>query len=209
MGLYFKKQVSDDILVGIWEIVESTDELIAITRLNESDKIIFENFSSENRKKQWISTRALTQVLIGKDTRIEYTEFGKPYLAEKNFGFSISHSGRFAAIMINKNSACGIDIENISPKLEKVKHKFLNPSEYSLNTSKNEIEQLCVIWGVKESIYKMEGSKSLNFSKEIIVTSKIKEEKGEIKAEVRQKESIKHYTLQYEKVDDFMLVNTL
>ena len=209
MSLFSVITPTKELSIGIWEITESIDELLEITSLSEEEKNILDKFSSINRKQQWLATRTLIQRILDTQTRIGYRESGKPYLLGNNFEFSISHSEKFACVLLDKNKPCGIDIEKISPKLDKVKHKFLNSSEYELIKEGNLLQKLCVIWGVKESLYKMDGSNNLNFSNDITILSKIDLEEGQLDAVINKNGQNKPYTLQYYKIKDCMLVITL
>ena len=51
---------------------------------------------------------------------------------------------------------CGIDIEKIDGKIEKIKSKFLSDEE--LKITKNDIIELTKYWSIKESTYKLKGS---------------------------------------------------
>src|SRR5690606_36591656 len=97
------------------------------------------------------------------DFNISYDENGKPYL-NNGLAFSISHSGIYAAIIINK-TGCGIDIEKISPKVERIKHKFLNDTDLELIDSLDDypLKILTMYWCAKEALYKLYGNKKLIF----------------------------------------------
>ncbi len=209
MGIYSIKKPCNGITVAVWEINESLKLLNESVALTESEKTNLNSFGNESRKQQWLASRALVQEVTGKKSRIAYLSSGKPYLLDSELKISISHSGKFVSLIANEKSACGIDIEKISAKLEKVKHKFLHQSEYELIKSKNELEKLCIIWGVKESLYKMDGSNSLNFSKEIIIKSIKEADQGELNASIIKNGISLDFMLQYEKIEDFILVNTL
>ena len=209
MSLFSIIKPTQELSVGIWEITESIEELLEITSLSIEEKNRLDNFNSVNRKQQWLATRTLTQKILNKEARIGYKESGKPYILGSNFEFSISHSEKFACVILNENKSCGIDIEKISPKLDKVKHKFLNSSEYELIREGNQLEKLCVIWGVKESLYKMDGSNNLNFSNDINLLSNIDQKEGQVEAAINKNGQNKSFILEYSKVKDHMLVITL
>lgn len=209
MGIYTIKKPCTGITVAVWEISESLKQLSEIVDLTEVEKATLNSFGYESRKTQWLASRALTQEVIGKKSKIAYLNSGKPYLLNNELEISISHSGKFVSLITNENSACGIDIEKISTKIEKVKHKFLHPSEHELIASNNQLENLCIIWGAKESLYKMNGATSLNFSQEIIVKSLKKADQGELTASIIKNGRSQDFVLDYEKIEDFILVNTL
>lgn len=86
--------------------------------------------------------------------KILYKTIGQPYLFPKDFYISITHSFPFASLAISKNRV-GIDLEKVMPKIKRVKHKYLHPSEISWTENENEVEFLTIIWVIKEALYKL------------------------------------------------------
>ena len=90
--------------------------------------------------------------------KILYKSIGQPYLFPKDFFISITHSYPFASLAISKKRV-GIDIEKIMPKILRVKHKFLHPTEIPWTLNEDEVDFLTVIWVIKEALYKLHPSK--------------------------------------------------
>jgi len=65
-------------------------------------------------------------------TDIEIASTRKPFLPQEQYHFSISHCGDFAAAIVSKDQQVGIDIEMITERVHKIKHKYLHPSELDL-----------------------------------------------------------------------------
>jgi phosphopantetheinyl transferase len=118
------------------------------------------------------------------DADLIYDAFGKPHLTDGRF-ISITHSFIFTAIIISKNVPVGIDIEKQRDKILKIAHKFTPIQEY--NTIANAdalISKLTIVWGAKESLYKIYGKKKLLFLHHIYIEDfKFADEKttGEIR----------------------------
>ncbi len=100
----------------------------------------------------------------------------KPFLESEQYHFSISHCGMYAAAIASKQERVGIDIELVTEKIERVKHKFTNPDELLfLNEEykaflqqfdpekKIEQEFLTMIWSAKETIFKWHGDGQMDF----------------------------------------------
>ena len=118
MPIYQTNNVSETIKVAVWRITETEDEL-----LNKLMNLGFESASiyqtkNKNRLKQWVATRLLLNEFF-KNVKIIYDDLGKPSL-DNGWKISISHSNDFAAIILNKNKACGIDIEKVTSKIGKI-----------------------------------------------------------------------------------------
>lgn len=104
--------------------------------------------------------------------------YGKPYLKNSKFHISLSHSGEYVTAIISKYKV-GIDIQEISKKVEKIKSKFLSKQE--LKQCDNDILRLNRYWTAKEALYKGYGKKGLAFIENIIVTP-FKKKKNYFKA---------------------------
>ena len=87
--------------------------------------------------------------------KILYNDNGEPFLLPHDMEISITHSFPFAVLAISKEKI-GIDLEKINPKIEKIKHKFLHQNELQWA---NELEQLTIIWTIKEALYKLHHAK--------------------------------------------------
>ena len=63
-----------------------------------------------------------------------------------------------------QNLEVGIDIEMQRDKILRIAHKFTPVSEYrTLANTEAVIRKLTIVWGAKESLYKIYGEKGLSF----------------------------------------------
>lgn len=147
MPLLNKKNITDSLTVGIWHISESQAELKNNYINKGFDEIDIVETKSESRLKQWLSVRLLLNEIYS-DASITYDKFGKPMLSN-GVEISISHAGEYAVIALNSTKKCGIDIEQISSKVERIKEKFLSLDELEKVTS---LEELTLFWCAKEAL---------------------------------------------------------
>lgn len=99
-------------------------------------------------------------------SQITKDEFGKPHVTEAGYEISLTHSSEFAAAIVSQ-IPCGLDIEPIRAKLNRVCSKFL--SEHELAHAAQDTERLCVYWTAKEAIYKLYGKRQLVFKRDIAI----------------------------------------
>lgn len=203
MPIYQSNNVSETIKVGIWKITETEEELLKNLIDKGFDQSTIYQTKNDQRLKQWLATRLLLNSFFS-EAKIIYDDLGKPYL-DNNWKISISHSNEFVAIIINKNENCGIDIEKISDKVGRIKHKFLNDVDLKNITSN---EHLTLYWGAKEALYKYYGKKEVLFIENLFIkdfsinkTSFL----GEIKMPLFQKV----IPLEFKKIEEFILVYSL
>ena len=150
--------------VVIWEINESVQELKSKAILSKDSSKLLTQKKSEIHKKQFLAIRNIFKFLCIDDKDLKYDKAGKPIFSQ-NKKLSISHSGNYAAV-ITSNYNVGIDIEKISDKAIKIKHKFLH---IELNYPQEFNNQISLIyWNIKESIYKAVGIKDVDFKKNIL-----------------------------------------
>ena len=150
--------------VVIWEINESLQDLKSKVVLSEDSLKLLNQKKSEIHKKQFLAIRNIFKFLCIDDKDLKYDKAGKPIFFQ-NKKLSISHSGNYAAV-ITSNYNVGIDIEKISDKAIKIKHKFL---QIELNYPIEFNNQISLIyWNIKESIYKAMGIIGVDFKKNIL-----------------------------------------
>ena len=203
MPVYRIKNISTTTQLGIWEITESTNELIKSLKKKGFDTSNIPTTRNKQRIKQWLATRLLCFHFF-EDFTIHYDESGKPHLTNNQF-ISISHSRQFVVVMINEETTCGVDIEILSPKVDRIKHKFLSSSEIEMAKSN---ETLLIFWGAKEALYKMYGKKQIIFNEQLFL-SKFDAEKNHFSGEIKTETAHHTVDLVYEKIEDFILVYTL
>jgi len=117
----------------------------------------------------FMSIRHLLQQVGYADADVYYDEFGKPHLKDGSY-ISITHSFTFTAVIISKKQPVGIDVEKQRDKIVKIAHKFTPIEEY--NTIANHdalVSKLTIVWGAKESLYKIYGKKKLRFLHHIYI----------------------------------------
>ena len=101
------------------------------------------------------------------EEEIRIADTRKPYLPGEKYHFSISHCGNYAAAIVSSTERVGIDIEIITPRVERIKHKFLHADELSFVHTygrEKQIPLLTLLWSVKEAMFKWWGRGDVDFS---------------------------------------------
>jgi phosphopantetheinyl transferase len=139
---------------------------------------------------------------------ISISDSNKPFLHDEEFYFSISHCGDFAAAIIGKKHA-GIDVELITEKVDRLKNKFLNPSELELLQNfqyVHPVQLLTLFWSCKEAIFKWYGKGKVDFRKNMLIKQLfINDETGNICAQF-VKESTTELHLEFIFLNDLSVV---
>ncbi len=152
--------------IYVWKIVESYDDLFESINLNELSKKRLSGMRSELHQRGFLSVRHLLKRAGYTDFDLYYNEYGKPLLKDKKH-ISITHSFQFSAIIVSKTDV-GIDIEKNRKKIVTIQNKFVNTEVDSLS-DEDLVKQLTVIWGAKESMYKIYPFGGLSFHDHIAI----------------------------------------
>lgn len=194
--------------LGIWQIEETEAyfrERMPLTTLEEAQIALIKG---EGRRKEWLASRYLLHIMSGRKERGAFVkdEFGKPHLMDSPFQVSISHSNHAAAVLATPR-ACGVDIQKIVGKIERISQKFMRQEElYSLQQG-SRLEHLHVYWGAKEAIYKAYGRKELDFVQHILIDPfEYDLDRGTFSGRLEKNKIQQHFDLYYELVGEFMLV---
>ena len=169
MPLYKTIILNPSTQILIWEITESYEELFEAIVLNESNTIRLNGMKSEMHQRAFLSVRKLFQEAGYTDFDLYYDEFGKPHLHDGKH-ISITHSHQFSAIILS-DEVVGIDVELQREKIIRIADKFADTEFSFLNSNENEeyIRKLTVIWGAKESVFKIRNEKGISFKDHIKV----------------------------------------
>ncbi len=169
MPLFKTIRVNDFTKVCIWKIEEALEELQANIALSQRSSDRLEAMKSEIHQKGFLSIRHLLKIEGYRDADLRYDEFGKPHLKDGNF-ISITHSGEYTGIIISQKAPVGIDIEKQREKILRIAHKFTPLEEYrTIANTEALIRKLTIVWGGKESLYKIYGKKKLLFLHHIYI----------------------------------------
>ncbi|WP_233899604.1 4'-phosphopantetheinyl transferase family protein [Tenacibaculum piscium] len=161
--------VNQNTNVLIWKIEESFEELSENITLNQRSIDRLNSMKSDLHRRGFLSVRQLLKQAGYTDDDLIYDEFGKPHLNDGKF-ISITHSFTFSGIIISDDKPVGIDIEKQRDKIVKIAHKFTPIEAYkSIANHDALVSKLTVVWGAKESLYKIYGKKKLHFLKNIYI----------------------------------------
>ena len=168
MPLYKTLIPNSQTTVKIWKITESFDDLMQPIRLRSESSERVLGMKSELHQRGFLSVRHLLAEFGYTDEDLFYDYNGKPHLRDgKNI--SITHSFTFSAIIISDNEV-GIDIEKQREKIKIIAHKFVNYEfDYLDKEAEDYIKKLTVIWGIKESLYKLFATPGMLFREHFLV----------------------------------------
>ena len=204
MPLFFKHIINESSRLAVWHITETEDFF--------TNEVSIKNTVTHPHKRlQHLAGRYILKHLQPDFPfhSIQIESSKKPVLPENQFHFSISHCGDYAAAIISDKKLVGIDVEIISPKIQKVKDKFLNPEELELlqknQFSESNIELITLLWSAKEALYKWYGKGSISFKRNLPIKQINPADGGGILNAQFSKEFVQDLIIEYRFFDSLCL----
>ncbi len=188
--------------IFIWKIDESLAQLEKSVKLNDRSIKRIQGMRSESHKKGFLAVRKLLETAQLTDFDLYYTDDGKPHLKNGRI-ITISHSFDFSAIAISNNEI-GIDIEKNRDKIQRIASKFIG-SENDFLCNENLTEQLTVIWGAKESLFKIHPDGGLLFIEHLPI-EKFKLYQKTTTGQILKDTTNKTYKIYFDIFDGYTLV---
>lgn len=168
MPLYKSISVNSQTTVKIWKIEESYTELITPLNLKEESLNRVNGMKSQLHQRGFLSVRHLLRAFGYTDQDLFYDDNGKPHLKDGKH-ISITHSFTFSGVIVSDKEV-GIDIEKQRDKIAVIAKKFVDYEfEYLSEVDIDYINRLTVIWGIKESLYKLFATPGMLFREHFLV----------------------------------------
>jgi len=206
MAVILHKKLPGQCSIGIWLISEGYDELLSKLVLNPREQATLEGFRNPERKLEWLSVRTLANEMTGRSVRIMYNTERKPYLEDKSFNISISHSNKLTAILMSKGKRVGIDMEHMSHRISKIADRFIHESEKITDDPELIKYHLYIHWCAKEALYKICDKQGIHFKKDIIIDCFDPGPEGQLAGVVNSDAGSEKFELKYFSLDNYIIV---
>ena len=165
MPLYKEIVCNENATLYLWKITEEVALLRHAAKLNTNSQNRVDAMKSESHQKGFLSVRMLLQHIGYNDFDLYYDAFGKPHLTDGKH-ISISHSHTFSAIAIS-DQPIGLDVEQVKEKILKIASRFMDVSHLENLSETEKMKKATVIWGIKESIFKIKNTEGISFRNHI------------------------------------------
>ena len=212
MPLIRLQKINDNSWLGLWRVEEEIEWFFDQVDLTKEDTSELSKISNEIKKLEWLSTRTIMKVLV-EEMGMKYMGIikdihGKPFLRERSFPISVSHSYPYVSAIIHKDKEVGIDLEKLkNDKIQRISKKFTNAQEYAF--ASNDPRILTLIWCAKESLYKLHGRKFVVFRENLEVEPFEPFETGELIGWLKLDTGKWAFKLKYETTEHFFITYTV
>ena len=206
MGLYLKKELDNEAVIGVWQITETEEELkeLSSTPSDEMEEISF--IRSESLRKQRLAVRALLNTLFDDKVYLSHHDNGKPYLENNPVNISITHTEKYVAVILHEEENVGIDIESLDRDFSAVEKKALSEDEIDDLEDEKRNEQLAIYWCAKEAVFKLLSRYNVDFAEQIEIERFRPRGEGELEATFTSKNDEEEFDLEYITFDRHILV---
>ena len=223
MPLHKIIQVNETTTAYFWHITEDITSLFRAVSLQDTSLFRLEGMKSEAHQKGFLAVRMLLQHLGYTDYDLTYDEAGKPHLEVKSEKLkvksfennllqptsdtqhiSISHSNEFSCICIS-DELMGIDLEKLKEKTLKIAPRYMEVRHLKNLSISEQIEKATVIWGIKESIFKIKNEKGISFP-EHIFEDDFDLIEGKCSAELHFNNQTEKFKVHFYQIEDYIFV---
>ena len=149
----------------VWKITETFDELFQSVALKDVSLARVDSMKSESHQRGFLAVRRLLMEAGYSDFDLYYDEFGKPHLGNGKH-ISISHSHDFSVIVLSDVNV-GVDLEILKEKTLKLAPRYMDVSHLENLSKSDELIKATVVWGIKESVFKIKNEIGISFKDNI------------------------------------------
>ena len=149
----------------VWKITETLGELFSSVALKDVSLARVESMKSESHQRGFLAVRRLLMEVGYSDFDLYYDQFGKPHLGNGKH-ISISHSNDFSVIVLS-NVNVGADLEILKEKTLKLAPRYMDVSHLENLSKSDELIKATVVWGIKESVFKIKNEIGISFKDNI------------------------------------------
>lgn len=203
MPLHKILHINENTTAYFWHITEDVTSLFIAVSFRDTSLFRLEGMKSEEHQRGFLAVRMLLQHLGYTDYDLTYDEAGKPHLSDGKH-ISISHSHEFSCICIS-DELMGIDLEKLKEKTLKIAPRFMEVKHLEGLSVFEQIEKATVIWGVKESIFKIKNEKGISFP-EHIFEDEFDLNDGKCTAKLHFNNQIENFQIQFYNIEAYIFV---
>jgi len=118
---------------------------------------------------------------------------------------SISHAGQYAAVAVCQDCRVGIDVEQVSPRIERIKQKFMNDAELKQLPAADNLPGMHLIWSAKEALFKYHPEPAFDFRTELLIDQVLPDH---MEARIVRNKTQESIRVPYHWQDDYVLAWT-
>ena len=108
MGLYLRKTLDNKAEIGVWQITETEEDLIAMSSVPTDEMEEISLIRNQSLRKQKLAVRALLNEMFEEKVYLGHHDNGKPFLENCITNISITHCEKYVASASTSSPWTGI-----------------------------------------------------------------------------------------------------
>lgn len=158
-----------------WGFSSEASPELNIELLSPADRLKWKQRQTEHGKQEFLRSRSSLALALDSLPLSGVYYKGKQPRHEAG-QISISHTKSGAIAAYSASLKVGVDIETVRPQIGRIAKKFIRPDEarFAAELGTEHAQQL--LWGIKESLFKLYGAGNVDFKKHLHITSLSAEE---------------------------------
>lgn len=205
MNLVYKRLFNRSAQVAIFELPKDEAALEHAIRLSQKEQSRLSTITNKEKRIEFIAQRFAIQHHVTQVGQISHNDLGKPDLGCHG-RVSISHSHGYLAFLTSKEHEVGVDLQVLTPKMERIKKRFLSEEEWS-RPAVNDLRTLHIYWCAKEALFKYYALGNVDFRTELHIEPFEAMSEGIMHGLIK-KEKEERVRLRYKSIGDCILVYT-
>lgn len=160
--------------IAVGRIIGSDDETpCGILNGEERD---YADRLSGRRRREWLTWRLILHAnaerwrIPAERLAVEYEPGGRPVFKGIRGCLSVTHCRDYAAVAYVAEGRCGIDVEQLDRRFDRVSPKYLSANEAALPEASHPLFKAAV-WCAKEALYKCLGRDGVDFVRDMRITA--------------------------------------
>jgi len=143
----------------------------ATSTFSQEQLSVYQAGHSRERSLQMACADFIISDILNEDTKVSRTAKGAPYLKDKRFNLSISHTSNYMAMIVNEHALPAIDIEVKGRNIDRIKRRFTIDEEVDHFHEFFKEDALLSVWGVKECLFKIMHANGVLFTDHLKINS--------------------------------------
>ena len=163
MPLIAKEKVSPYTEYFVWHITEPIDYFLTQLTLDDFEQAYLDKLIAK-KQTEFLAGRFLLDHALNRAERtfLTISPSGKPFLEDGSMEISLSHSAKYVAVVLS-DRLVGIDIQQETPQLDRIKRKFIAEDEFERFNSVMNSNVVYHFWSAKEALFKAYGNGKVEF----------------------------------------------
>jgi 4'-phosphopantetheinyl transferase len=201
------ERLENGAVLAVGEIDATVAEMLERLETEQAALQEYSALKSEKKKREWLGVRLLLREILGVSAySLRYDDQGKPFLENPSRQISISHSGKYICVLVEKHRSAGVDIQVFKTNISKGLSLFMSEQELRDCSGQQNDLLLHVYWGAKEAAFKFLGLKNTDIKIDIYILPFIQKKTGKLEARIAGRQ--KPLRLEYRIANDYVLVFT-